>query len=138
MSSYFRIFVEITSWQAEKRSIVWFSGRWNKKHFRLGAVGFVLWVCRWGNTVYCKAVLSKSWSLRNNSCHLRQIEADYWGKHGFDWTKYKPVATNGATAMEGSTKWVVRKIKNVFRDCTATCFYGDFYFVDQRIFEITE
>ena len=25
-------------------------------------------------------------------------------EHGFDWTQYKPVATNGATVMEGSTE----------------------------------
>ena len=41
-------------------------------------------------------------------------------EHGFDWTKYKPVDTNKAAAMQGSTNGVARKIKNVSLDCVST------------------
>jgi len=34
-------------------------------------------------------------------------------KHGFDWMKYKAVATNGVAAMQHTTNGVVRKIKNI-------------------------
>jgi len=44
-------------------------------------------------------------------------------KYGFDWMKYKAVATNGAAAMQ-STNGVVRKIKNI--SLVSTCFWGFF------------
>jgi len=37
-------------------------------------------------------------------------------KHGFDWMKYKSVATNKAAAMQSTTQGVVRKIRNITLD----------------------
>jgi len=38
MSSYFRRFVEITPWQAEESSVVWYLAQWNNRYFRRGSV----------------------------------------------------------------------------------------------------
>jgi len=42
--------------------------------------------------------------------------------HGFDWMKYKAVATDGTAAMQRTTNGAVRKIKNISLDCVSTCF----------------
>jgi len=48
-------------------------------------------------------------------------------KHGFDWMKYKAVATNGAAAMQCTTNGAVRKIKHISLDRVSTCFWEDFW-----------
>jgi len=42
--------------------------------------------------------------------------------HGFDWMKYKAVATIGTAAMQRTTNGVVRKIKNISLDSVSTYF----------------
>jgi len=54
--------------------------------------------------------------------------------HGFDWMKYKAVATNGTAAMQCTTNGVVQKIKNVSLDCVSTCFFRS----QTDVFEMTE
>jgi len=56
-------------------------------------------------------------------------------EHGFDWTKYKSVATSVAAVMQGSNG-VVRKFKNVSHDCVSNWdFFGDFSVIDQSFFK---
>jgi len=59
-------------------------------------------------------------------------------EHGFDWMKYKAVATNGAADMQRTTTGVVRKIKTISLDCVSTCFWGDILVTDRTCFEMTE
>jgi len=40
-------------------------------------------------------------------------------KHGFDWVKYKAVATKEAVAVQCTTNGVARKIKNISLDCVS-------------------
>jgi len=78
MSSYFRTFVETTSWQAEWNSIIWYSARRNSILYISNVVQLIVY-CRFPDeetksiTCHCRAlfVLCKSWSLRNCSSHLR-------------------------------------------------------------------
>jgi len=58
--------------------------------------------------------------------------------HGFDWMKYKAVATNGTANMQRTTNGVVRKIKNIFLGCVATCFLGESFGHRPKFFEMTE
>jgi len=45
-------------------------------------------------------------------------------EHGFGWTKYKSVASNGAAAMQGSTNGVVQAIRHNSLDCVSTCSFS--------------
>jgi len=58
--------------------------------------------------------------------------------HGFDWMKYKAVATNGTAAIASTTNGVVRKIKNIFLDCVSTCFLEESFGHGPKFFEMTE
>jgi len=59
-------------------------------------------------------------------------------KHGFDWMKYKAVATNGTAAMQCTANGVVRKIKNISLDCVSTCFLGGFFRHRPKFLEMSE
>jgi len=59
-------------------------------------------------------------------------------KHGFDWMKYKAVATNGTAAMQRTTDRVDRKIKNIFLDCVSAYFLGESFGHRPKCFEMTE
>jgi len=59
-------------------------------------------------------------------------------KHGFDWMKYKAVATNGTAAMQCTANGVVRKIKNISLDCVSTCFLGGFFSHRPKFLEMSE
>jgi len=57
-------------------------------------------------------------------------------KHGFDWMKYKVVATNGTAAMQRTNNGVVRKNKNIALDCVSTCFLVHFLVADRSFLKL--